>query len=180
MKEISLLMSALLSSVALATDQSPYTGEEVRSIKSLSAEEANALRSGAGMGFAKLAELNHYPGPKHVLDLANDLDLTPSQLTETEVLFVKMQLSAVALGEKLLEAEIDLDREFERGTISPESLESALFEIGRVRAQLRYVHLEAHLRQQRLLTAKQIVKYDEVRGYRGSAHDHNQHSKDHN
>lgn len=180
MKGISLLILALLSGVILAAEQSPYAGEEVRSIKSLSAEEVEALKSGAGMGFAKLAELNHYPGPKHVLDLANDLDLTPSQLAETKALFVEMQLNAVALGEKLLEAEMDLDRQFERGTVSPESLDSALSEVGRMRAHLRYVHLEAHLRQQRLLTAKQIVKYDEVRGYRDAAQDHNQHSRGHN
>jgi len=105
--------------------------------------------------------------------------LTPSQLTESQELFVEMQRSAVALGEKLLEAEMDLDLEFEQGTITPESLNSALSEIGRLRAQLRYVHLEAHLRQRHLLSANQIAKYDEVRGYRDPGHDHKNHSKNH-
>jgi len=98
------------------------------------------------MGFAKLAELNHYPGPKHVLELAVDLGLTRSQVSETEALFEKMRLNAVVLGEELLEAEMALDQDFSQGAISPESLESALLSIGRIRAQLRYVHLEAHLR----------------------------------
>ena len=48
--------------------QSPYAGEESRAIKSLSASEIQALRQGHGMGYAKAAELNHYPGPRHVLD----------------------------------------------------------------------------------------------------------------
>ena len=132
------------------------------------------------MGFAKLAELNHYPGPKHVLELANDLDLTPSQVSETEALFEEMRTSAVVLGEDLLAAEMELDQDFSRGTISAESLESALWSIGRIRAQLRYVHLEAHLRQRRLLTTEQIAKYDETRGYKGVAHDHLEHPKGHN
>ena len=91
-----------------------------------------------------------------------------------------MRFSAVVLGEELLEAEMALDQDFSRGAITPESLESALWSIGRTRAQLRYVHLEAHLRQQRLLTTEQIAKYDETRGYRGAAHDHLEHPKSHN
>lgn len=179
MNGISLLIVALLSGAALAVDQSPYAGQEIRSIKSLSADEVEALRSGRGMGFAKLAELNHYPGPRHVLDLADDLELTPSQLAESQEVFVEMQRSAVALGEELLDAEMNLNREFEHGTITPESLKSTLSEIGKIRAHLRYVHLEAHLRQRNLLSAKQIEKYDEVRGYGNPAHDHNHHSINH-
>ena len=91
-----------------------------------------------------------------------------------------MRASAVALGEELLAAEMELDQEFSLGTISAESLESALLSIGRIRAQLRYVHLEAHLRQRRLLTPEQIAKYDETRGYKGVAHDHLEHPKSHN
>lgn len=90
-----------------------------------------------------------------------------------------MQAAAVRLGEELLEAEMALDRDFSNGTINPESLEGALLNLGKVRAQLRYVHLEAHLRQKRLLTAEQIAKYDEARGYRGHAHDHSEHPKNH-
>jgi len=180
MRNVALPVLLLLSGISLATDQSPYAGEELRSLKSLSSQEIESLRSGQGMGFAKLAELNHYPGPKHVLDLADDLDLTPFQVAETEALFEEMRLNAVDLGEGLLKAEMDLDRDFERGAITPGLLERALLQIGRIRAQLRYVHLEAHLRQQRLLTAEQIAKYDEIRGYRGAAHDHMEHPKTHN
>jgi hypothetical protein len=180
MKNIVLAVLALMSGMSLAADQSPYVGEELRSIKSLTSQEIESLRSGGGMGFAKLAELNHYPGPKHVLELADDLDLTLSQVSETEALFEEMRLSAVVLGEELLEAEMALDQDFSRRAISPQSLESALLSIGRIRAQLRYVHLEAHLRQQRLLTTEQIAKYDETRGYRGAAHDHLEHPNSHN
>ena len=180
MKNIALAMLVLMPGMSLAADQSPYVGEELRSIKSLTSQEVESLRSGGGMGFAKLAELNHYPGPKHVLELADELNLTPSQIFETEALFEEMRISAVVLGEELLAAEMALDQEFSRGAISPEALESALLSIGKLRAQLRYVHLEAHLRQRRLLTTEQIAKYDETRGYRGAAYDHLDHQKNHN
>ena len=41
---------------------SPYTGQEKREIRALSKEEVHGYLSGDGMGFAKPAELNHYPG----------------------------------------------------------------------------------------------------------------------
>lgn len=178
MTRIWVVILVSIPGMSLAIDEAPYAGEELRAIKSLSAEEIELLKSGDGMGFAKLAELNHFPGPKHVLDLADDLDLTPSQLQETKALFEEMRQDAVGLGEKLLAAEMDLDRDFERSAIGPESLESALFEIEKIRAQLRYVHLEAHLLQKQLLTTDQISKYDTMRGYRGAAHHHNSHSNE--
>jgi hypothetical protein len=52
---------------------SPYTGQERREIKALSNEEIDRYLSGDGMGLAKAAELNHYPGPRHVLELADQL-----------------------------------------------------------------------------------------------------------
>ncbi len=177
MKNIVLAMLVLTSGTSLAVDQSPYAGEELRSIKSLTSQEIESLRSGGGMGFAKLAELNHYPGPKHILELAGDLDLTSTQVAETNALFEEMQLNAVVLGEKLLKAEMALDQDFSEGVVSSESLEIALLRIGTISAQLRYVHLEAHIRQRRLLTTDQISKYDESRGYGSASHDHHVHPK---
>ncbi len=179
MRKNALFGLVLLAGVSYASEESPYAGEELRSIKSLPPQEVESLRSGQGMGFAKLAELNHYPGPKHVLELADDLELTPSQRVQTEKIFERMQDRAVALGEQLLEAEIDLGRQFEDGTIGPESLEDALLRIGEIRGQLRFVHMNAHLEQQRVLTAEQIVEYDEIRGYRGSASNRTEHHKRH-
>jgi hypothetical protein len=39
-------------------------------IRGLTEEEISALQQGLGMGRARAAELNGYPGPRHVLDLA--------------------------------------------------------------------------------------------------------------
>ena len=48
---------------------SPYAGQEVRRIKSLSAERVADLLAGRGAGYAKAAELNGVPGPVHVLEV---------------------------------------------------------------------------------------------------------------
>ena len=103
------------------------------------------------------------------------IELDPQQLTATKTLYEEMRRSAVALGEELLLAESRLDHAFEKGSISPQSLETVLLEIGRLRAQLRYVHLQAHLRQKQLLSSEQIQIYDAVRGYHGAARDHGVH-----
>src|SRR4029079_2796548 len=68
---------ALLAAVMLALDASgaepahshhqagPYAGQQARGVKALSDEEVSGYLAGAGMGFAKAAELNGYPGPMH-------------------------------------------------------------------------------------------------------------------
>src|SRR5262249_20157560 len=63
---------ALAVSVPLGSslaDSSPvsYAGRQTRAIKALSEEDIAPLLNGEGMGMAKAAELNGYPGPKHVL-----------------------------------------------------------------------------------------------------------------
>jgi hypothetical protein len=77
------LLVAALCAPLLVADESPYAGEEARAIKALSDQEIEAYLSGQGMGYAKAAELNSYPGPKHVLELARELGLTPAQEEQT-------------------------------------------------------------------------------------------------
>ena len=144
---------------------SPYAREEHRAIKSLSEADIAALENGDGMGFAKLAELNGYPGPRHVLDLAAELELSDAQRADSEALFADMQAAAVRLGEELIVAEAALDEAFADGSIDRESLESRLLEIGAIRARLRYVHMAAHLQQASLLSEAQRAAYNVLRGY---------------
>jgi hypothetical protein len=58
-----------------------------RQIKALSAQEIEGLLAGEGMGFALAAELNGHPGPKHVLELASELDLSADQVAQVEAIF---------------------------------------------------------------------------------------------
>jgi hypothetical protein len=179
LKQISLVIIASFA-MSIAAAESPYAGQEYRSIKSLSPQDIEALKNGDGMGFAKLAELNHFPGPRHVLDLAQELSLTPTQTKETRLLFDEMQSKATAIGLELLAAEAELDRAFAANDINVEKLEPALLAIGEIRARLRFVHLEAHLRQKLLLTDEQVTLYDQFRGYGQDSFDHAEHASHHN
>ena len=173
------IVVGLALTMSLAGAESPYAGQELRSIKSMAPQDVEALKNGEGMGFAKLAELNQFPGPRHVLDLSQQLGLTPEQLAGTEALFAAMQRKAIALGHELLAAEAELDHAFENDDIDAEALEDALLAIGEIRARLRFVHLEAHLRQKALLTDEQVVLYDDLRGYGQNEIDHSEHSMHH-
>jgi hypothetical protein len=68
--------AALLAGLGSAYAQSPYAVQESHEIKALSPHEISDLLAGNGMGLAKAAELNRYPGPRHVPELAAQLQLT--------------------------------------------------------------------------------------------------------
>lgn len=148
---------------------SPYAGEERQEIKALSAEEVRGYFAGDGMGFAKAAELNHYPGPSHVLDMADKLELTDEQRQRTKAIFDKVKAEAKHLGNQLVQKERLLDSRFAAGKISEAELKQLVAEIAAIQGRLRTTHLQAHLAQREVLTADQVRHYDALRGYHGSA-----------
>lgn len=150
------------------THASPYAGEEIRRIKSLSVEDIDELRNGRGWGLAKVAELNGMPGPAHLLEMRTEIGLTPAQVVDIEALFVHMKTSATALGERLIALETDLNDAFARGDIGRDVLAAKLDAIGSVRTQLRLTHLETHLATPKILRPEQITAYNRLRGYGAS------------
>src|SRR5437588_12487673 len=106
----------LLISAAAANAQTPYAGMQTRSIKSLSEQQVADLSAGRGMGLALAAELNGYPGPSHVLELADKLDLTADQRMRVRMLFESMKQEALPLGAKLIEQEVELNAQFANRT----------------------------------------------------------------
>lgn len=176
MTAVFVMVLALLAGQALGSKGSPYAGEEAREIKALSKSEIDGLLSGKGMGYAKAAELNGYPGPAHVLELGEDLSLTVDQRRETEVIFAQMEAAAKDLGADLVAAERALDQAFKNGRIDESSLSELVKNIGDVESRLRAVHLNAHLQQTEILNDQQISKYMALRGYKGAQHgNHHKH-----
>lgn len=143
----------------------PYSGLEDRTIRALSPERIEDLLAGRGAGYALAAELNHYPGPTHVLEFADALALTPAQRTATEDILAPMQAAAQAIGRSLVDTEARLDEAFRSGTIGPAELTELTAEGARLEGELRAVHLAAHLAMKEVLTADQVRRYDELRGY---------------
>jgi Spy/CpxP family protein refolding chaperone len=149
---------------------SPYAGLETRSIKALSEQQMADLRAGRGMGFALAAELNGYPGPLHVVELNEQIGLTPDQRTRMEALYAAMKAETVTIGERLIQQEADLDRLFAARAITRKSLSAATSTIGTIQAELREAHLRYHLSTVEVLTPEQIARYNQLRGYQGQSH----------
>lgn len=173
---IALLVLAAAPAGALAVEQ-PYRGWESREIKALSPEEIAALEAGRGFSQALAAELNGFPGPRHVIDLAGDLDLTPGQRASVEMLFQGMQAEAIEAGLAVLDAEAELDEAFRSGLLAEDELAAMAEEIGRLRGVLRGIHLKYHLRTKAVLSPHQVALYNAARGYGvGSHNGHGGHS----
>ena len=162
-------LAALLLPLAAAA-QSPYAGQESRTLKALSPEEVAAYLEGKGQGFAKPAELNGFPGPMHVLELADKLELTEAQRDATRRLMDRHKAEARALGRELVENEQALERLFASRDASAESVAAAVARSAQIQGRIRASHLLTHLEQTRLLDAKQVRLYHRLRGYEGGGH----------
>jgi len=156
---------ALLANVASAAPLNPYAGQQAREIKALSAEDVQGYLSGKGMGLAKAAELNGYPGPSHVLSLSSELALTPQQEQQTKELFKQMEARSSAIGKQIVEEERTLNELFATKSVTPKLLASTVERIGQLQGQFRDAHLEAHITEAAILTPEQLTKYQELRGY---------------
>jgi hypothetical protein len=110
MKRI-LTTAALLLATGSAFAESPYQGMQSRTVKALSEQQVADLNEGRGMGMALAGELNGYPGPSHVLELADKLVLRPDQISAVRGLFESMKQECIPLGTKLIEQEGELDRQ---------------------------------------------------------------------
>lgn len=159
---------ALLPSTLLAQRvPSPYRGQESRAIKALSADEVRDLLAGEGMGLARAAELNGVPGPRHVLDLATDLELGSGQRDRVQAIYHEMNSAARELGARIVELERAMDEGFASRAIEAGTVERLAREIGELGGRLRAVHLVAHLRTAEVLTHDQVRRYAELRGHEG-------------
>ena len=155
MKQCTLVLALFLSAPALA---------QHHGIKSLPADEVKQYLSGAGMGYAQPAELNGYPGPMHVLELADKLALTADQRAATEKLMAAHKAEARAIGARVVEAERALDNLFRAGAASEATLAQAVARAAAVRGEYRLAHLETHRRMRALLSNEQVARYDALRG----------------
>ncbi len=117
------------------------------------------------MGLAMAAELNGYPGPLHVLELAEPLKLTAAQKQQTEKLFNEMLREAKQSGELLIEKETELDRLFRDKRASTPEVARLTEQVALAQGKLRATHLQYHLKMMDVLTPEQVTQYNQLRGY---------------
>lgn len=160
-----LVSASGLASVAAEAPANPYAGQEVRAIKALSDQDVSSLLAGKGAALAKAAELNGYPGPAHVLELAEPLHLDAAQVEATRQLMTAHNSRARQLGADLVASERELDALFARAQASPALVDQATQRVGVLQARLRAEHLTTHLMQTDLLSVEQARQYNVLRGY---------------
>jgi hypothetical protein len=172
-----IVLSIVAPSAAEETLTSPYRDQTLTEIRGLTEKEISELREGRGMGLARAAELNGYPGPRHVLDAAREgrLHLSPGQLQTVQRLFDDMAREAQRLGDMILKEERALEQEFRKGTIGEADLQAGVTRIAALQGQLRAVHLRTHLEMRPVLSEQQIQHYNQLRGYGASSPQEHKH-----
>ena len=157
-----------------------YVEKKSQAIKTLSEQTIQQLLRGDGMGFALAAELNAYPGSKHVLELQNELSLSPDQVKLSHDLFEKMNHQAIVYGETIIQAEGELENLFQTNNATPDNVETLVALISQTQAKLRSLHLVTHIHQLRILTPEQNRHYQQLRGYlESSEHSSHQNGRTH-
>lgn len=142
-----------------------YAGQQSREIKALSDGEVSGYLSGAGMGFARPAELNRYPGPMHALEHADALGLSPQQRTALADLMARHRQEARALGAEVVRLERELEALFAGRTATAQGVDAKLAQIAVAQARVRGSHLKTHIEATALMTPAQVERYAQLRGY---------------
>ena len=158
-------VSGTEETIKLTSTPSDYVVLLDTDIRGLDQKTIEGFLTGKGLGQALPAELNGYPGPRHVIDMAEELELTDEQLATIQALFDHMVSNVVPFGEQYLEEYANLESAFRKGTISKEYLQSQLEKISAIEVQLRYSHLSTHLATIDILNEKQVMQYNMMRGY---------------
>ena len=132
-------------------------------VETCQAEFDAVVAQGRGFGMAFAADQNRYPGPLHVLELSARLGLSADQEARVSALLEAMYAESIPRGARLLDAERALRRLFEAGAADEPAVRAAVAAVERARADVRAVHLVAHLRTRDVLTAAQRERYHEAR-----------------
>jgi len=129
---------------------------------SLSPEAIEELRAGIETISPAAAEHAGLPQPARALALASELVLSAEQVAEIEALASVALDDARRLGRGIIEQETRLDSLFAVGDPRDWTVRPVVIEIGRLRTELRYVHLRARMRMQEILSAEQQRRYAEL------------------
>jgi Spy/CpxP family protein refolding chaperone len=167
MKNLLAAMALLLGAAAWAqhahppAKSAPKNTAEANHHAFLDAERA-AIERGEGFGMALAADRNGFPGPKHILEWKKELKLSAQQEAAVQKLFDEMKQKAIARGKELLAAEERLGKYFAEGR-SEDELREETYRVSTLRAELRWVHLSAHLAAKKILAPEQVHAYMRLR-----------------
>ncbi len=134
----------------------------------MDASEREAIETGQGFAMARAAEAHGLPGPKHILEYADVLELNALQRDRMTILMRSMRTAALKEGQAVLQAEAAIDAELARSTPDAARVAELTEVVGRARGRLRNVHLTTHLAAAPVLTSAQRAKYVQLRSQPGA------------
>ena len=166
MRPLSVAVTALVALTAAAWAQHDHGGAGAsghQAAQACQAEFEQVVSEGRGFGLAFAADQHGYPGPLHVLELKDRLQLTPAQETRMRALFEAMLAEARPRAARLAAAEARLRRLFADGGADEAAVRAAVADTEAARAELRLAHLRAHVQTRDVLTETQRRLYHHLR-----------------
>jgi len=124
--------------------------------------DKDQLLKGDPAGQTLVAEKNGFLSPQKIVLFKEQLGLTKDQLRKFDEMLTNLPISANVKGEEIIEAEEELNNLFESGTINERTLRAKLERIGKMRADLRFIHLQLYLKEKQILSAKQWDRLKEL------------------
>jgi Spy/CpxP family protein refolding chaperone len=109
-----------------------------------------------------VAEVNGFPSPQKVLSLKDQIGLAKDQHNKIEEILNNLSVSATVKGQEIIEAEEELNKLFQSGKMNEKTLRAKLEIIGKLRAELRFVHLQVYLQIKQLLSFNQWERLKEI------------------
>lgn len=126
--------------------------------------DKDQLLKGEVMGQTLLAEKNNFPSPQKILELKDELGLMKDQLKKIDEMLKNLPVSIAVKGQEIVEVEEDLDKAFASGNINEKTLRARLESIGKLRADLRFTHLQVYLKMKQILSVNQWERLMELVG----------------
>ena len=166
MMAVVVMVAGLFGDAAITSGQHGHGGGHAdghRTAQTCAAEFEHVVGEGRGFGMAFAADQNGYPGPMHVLELKDRLQLTAEQEAKVQALMHAMFAESRPKSARLLEAEVKLRRLFADGAAADSQVRAAVAEVERARSDVRLVHLLTHLKTRDLLSADQRRIYHALR-----------------
>jgi len=131
----------------------------------LTSPDRDQLLNGDPAGQTMTADSNGFPSPQKILFFKDQLNLTKDQVKKIDEMLKNVPVSARVKGEEVVEAEEELSNIFAAGNVNERILRTKLERIGKLRAELRFIYLQAYLKAKQVLSANQ---WERVKGLMSS------------
>jgi hypothetical protein len=124
--------------------------------------DKDQLLKGEATGQTLVAEISGFPAPQKIISYKDQLGLSKDQLRKINEILTNLPISAIVKGQDVVEAEEGLKKLFESGDMNEKTLRANLERIGKMRAELRFMHLQVYVKEKQILSVKQWERLKEL------------------